>query len=151
MTGRRELRKRLPYKLTIGKHTIHPIRELAYTEHNISQMMRRLPSMIAWWGRLKAIATKQHKNASQDVLERIEDLKAAYKVQNPRGKVTDAALFANRDKRVRLLWRRRDMLRQKRETMEACYEAAIATSRLIQSVGAMRRSELENLHDSVKE
>lgn len=151
MTERRELRRRLPYKLMIGNQTIHPVRELAYTEHNISLMMRRLPSMIAWWGRLKALAVRKHKNAAQDVLERIEDVKAELKAQKPNIKLNDLNLAAVCDKRVRALYRRRDFLRQKREQMEACYEAAIVTGRLIQSVGAMRRSELENLNDSTKE
>lgn len=151
MTERRELRKRLPYKLVIGKHTIYPIRELAYTEHSISRMMRRLPSIIAWWGRLKAEAVRKHKNAAQDVLERIENIKADLKAKNRNIKLNDLNLQATCDKRVRDLYRRRDFLRQKREQMEACYEAAIVTSRLIQSVGALQRSEMEHLNDSTRE
>jgi len=153
MIGRREFRRRLPYKLVIGKHTIYPMRELAYNDSisNLSRMMRRLPSTIAWWGRLKAEAVRKHKNAAQDVLERIENIKADLKAKNRNIKLNDLNLQATCDRRVRDLYRRRDFLRQKREQMEACYEAAIVTSRLIQSVGALHRSEMEHLNDSTKE
>lgn len=153
MIERSELRRRLPYKLVIGKHTIHPMRELAYTNtvEGLSRMMRHLPSTIAWWGRLKAEAVRKHKNAAQDVLERLEDVKTRLKAQNRNIKLNDLNLQAVSDKRVRDLYRRRDFLRQKREQMEACYEAAIVTSRLIQSVGALHRSEMEHLNDSTRE
>lgn len=144
--SKREMESRLPHKLQIGRHIIHPVRELAPSD-DLDRDLRHQPSLYAWYGSLHSKAVKMWQDAKQDVLERLEDLQNEYKEKERAAgrtaKEADAKLYARTDERVRMLWRRQTMLNAKRNQMYTVLHAAEQRGYLLQTLASNKRKSFD--------
>jgi len=130
--------------MTIAGHELNPRRDMEIGG-NLTRELRRQPALYTWYVQVAEMAHAIWKRSRMRAKERMEDVMAKLRKENPKLNPTALRNIAAQDGRLRAFWRRQIQAEKDARTMSGLVRAVDQRGKLLQSIGAKRRHELENL------